>query len=117
MLLLIRSLRVIAGLVLLFGTLPNAALAAIQFDEVSAAAKLDFRGESYGASWGDFNGDNCPDLFSNHHRMSTILWENNCDGTFSNKYVAVFRNRPQADTHGGVFADFDNDGDEEYSHR
>ncbi len=75
----------------------NASFAAIQFDEVSSFAQLNFSGESYGASWGDVNNDAYPDLFANHHRSLTKLYINNGDGTFTDQYISTFVNRPKAD--------------------
>jgi hypothetical protein len=87
--------------------------AAISFSDVSAAAGIDRRGESYGASWGDLNGDGLPDLFASNHRQQPSLYLNMGNGRFveTGPNVLTWRNRARADTHGGSWADFDNDGD------
>jgi hypothetical protein len=89
-----------------------------QFQEVTAAAGIVHVGESYGASWGDLNGDNWPDLFVNNHRTFPGLYRNNGDGTFTNiarqaDVSGTWRNQPQSDQHGATWADFDNDGDQD----
>ena len=48
-----RALHV--GLALSAALATSLAGAAISFTDVSGAAKLNLRGESYGASWGDLN--------------------------------------------------------------
>ena len=90
-----------------------ASQAAISFTDVSAAAGVDRRGESYGASWGDLNGDALPDLFASNHRQQPSLFLNMGNGTFRDTAanVLTWRNRARADTHGGSWADYDNDGD------
>jgi hypothetical protein len=89
------------------------AQAAISFTDVTAAAGVSRSGESYGASWGDLNGDGYPDLFASNHRQQPSLFLNMGDGTFyeTAPNVLTWRNRAQADTHGGSWADYDNDGD------
>ena len=89
------------------------AVAQIQFNDVSASAGITFTGESYGAAWGDVNNDGYPDLFTNHHRMESQLLVNQGNGVFVDQPVSVFQNRVNADTHGGVWGDFDNDGDQD----
>ena len=67
--------------------------------------------ETYGVSIGDVNSDNCPDLFYSNHRFQPTVYINNCDGTFTHQPELLFQANISADTHGGAFADFDNDGD------
>ena len=101
------------GLALLLPQGP--ASAAIEFDDVSGSAGFSFSGETYGAAWGDVNGDARPDLFISHHRMMKGLYINNGDGTFTDHggEVLTWVAAPYSDTHGGSWADFDNDGDQD----
>ncbi len=89
------------------------AVAQIAFTDVSAEAGVENRGESYGASWGDLNGDGYLDLFASNHRERPSLFMYRPNGTFfdTGPQVLTWRNRPAADTHGGTWADYDNDGD------
>lgn len=104
-----------AALLLLLVALPLGAIA-IEFQDVSAGAGLSSRTESYGASWGDINNDGYPDLFANNHRTPPSMYLNRGNGTFVNvrSQIQPFVYRPTADTHGGTFMDFDNDGDEDF---
>jgi hypothetical protein len=92
-----------------------AASAQIAFTDVSTQAGVGRAGESYGASWGDLNGDAYLDIFASNHRTQPSLFLNKGDGTFleTAKQVKLWVNRPKADTHGGTWADFDNDGDQD----
>jgi hypothetical protein len=92
-----------------------AAQAQIAFSDVSAAAGIDRRGESYGASWGDLDGDGYLDIFASNHRQQPSLFLNRRNGTFfeTAPQTLVWRNRSRADTHGASWADFDNDGDQD----
>ncbi|HET7204911.1 MAG TPA: CRTAC1 family protein [Steroidobacteraceae bacterium] len=107
-----RPARLVAALCCAVFVAP-ASQAAISFSDVSAAAGVDRRGESYGASWGDLNGDGFPDLFASNHREQPSLFLNLGNGRFyeTGPNVLVWRNRARADTHGGSWADYDNDGD------
>ena len=67
--------------------------------------------ETYGVSIGDVNDDHCPDVFYSNHRFQPTVYINNCDGTFTNQPQLLLDANISADTHGGAFADFDNDGD------
>jgi hypothetical protein len=91
------------------------AMAQIAFEDVSATAGVEDRGESYGASWGDLNGDALPDLFVSNHRQQPAIYLNRGTAAFHRigPEVLTWRNRAGADTHGGSWADYDNDGDQD----
>jgi hypothetical protein len=93
----------------------GAAQAEISFTDVSESAGIDRSGESYGASWGDLDGDGYPDLFVSMHRRQPSLFLNTRKGDFIDVGKQTFRwlNNPNADTHGGTWFDFDNDGDQD----
>ncbi len=95
---------------------PAQADTAIQFSEVSQAAGLEYRGASFGASWGDFNGDGYMDLWrGNHYHQSAQLFLNQKDGTFQEISATAFTNQSNlgGDPHGAAWADIDNDGDQD----
>lgn len=97
--------------------LATSAGAAIQFQDVSAETNMTGHTESWGASVGDLNGDNCPDLFIQGHRDYPRFYRNTCDGSFDDIAYAMdpgnWIAKPQDDKHGASWADFDNDGDED----
>ena len=95
----------------------------ILFEETTNTAGPFHTGESWGASWGDMNSDLYPDLFVSNHGMATSIYRNNGDGSFtdvisqvdlSQKLIdPVNKDTTFADIHGGAWADFDNDGDQD----
>ena len=89
--------------------------AQIAFADATNIAGVAHRGETYGASWGDFNGDAFPDLFASNHRTRPSLFVNRGNGTFIDVggQVPTWRNKPNADTHGASWADIDNDADQD----
>lgn len=107
--------RVVAVSTLVLLTGPGSVHAAIQFEEVTATAGLLRSGESFGASWGDLNGDGYPDLAVSNHRERPSLYVNRGNGTFTNHggFVKTWVQKSQADTHGLSWMDFDNDGDQD----
>lgn len=102
-----------AALFLVFGV--SQAGAEIRFEDVSSAAGIDKEGETYGASWGDLDGDGYPDLYVSMHRTPVSLFLNAGDGSFVDvgSQTLSFITKPNADTHGGSWFDFDNDGDQD----
>jgi hypothetical protein len=79
------------------------------FEETTAAAGIRYVGGSNGASWGDFDGDGLPDIWSSGH-SPCHLYRNRGDGTFENVCAQVLT-IPDSDRHGAAWADVDNDGD------
>ena len=96
--------------------LANTAQAQVQFEDVTNAAGFTYWGESWGASWGDLNGDGWPDIFVNHHRAAPSLHVNQGNGRFQDITASTYWNNPNVigDMHGGSWADFDNDGDQDF---
>jgi hypothetical protein len=107
-----RALALMAALALTSAPAVNAQIA---FADQSAFSGVDRSGESYGASWGDLNGDGYPDLFASNHRQQPSLYLNLKNGRFYETAAEVlpWRNRSRADTHGASWADIDNDGDQD----
>ena len=87
------------------------------FEDVTLASGLDkYVGMTFGASWGDFDGDGLPDLYVTNHESSegAKLFRNLGNGHFADVTDKFFS--PQdllGDKHGAVWADFNNDGKED----
>ena len=99
-----------AGACLVLGT--SLAAAQTAFSDVTNAVGMTHSSETYGASWGDVNGDGFPDLFVSNHRTMKSLFLNKGNGTFVDiaSQTQNWQNRPGADTHGASWADFNNNG-------
>jgi hypothetical protein len=98
------------GLLLMGST---AAFSDIRFEEVTRNAGFTHKGTTWGASWGDFNGDGWPDLWVGNHNTKPSLYVNQKNGSFIDIIDRVWGADPKADTHGAQWADFDNDGDQD----
>lgn len=96
-----------------FMTYSAVGLADIRFKDVTADVGINHAGQSWGASWGDFNADGWPDLWVGNHNSKPTLYLNKQDGTFENIIDQVWSGDSKADTHGAAWADFDNDGDQD----
>jgi ASPIC and UnbV/FG-GAP-like repeat len=93
--------------------LPALAFAQIRFENVTQSAGIAYTGETFGAAWGDFNGDGWPDIWVSNHTKRPSLYVNQKNGTFRDVIDQVWSANPRADTHAAAWADFDNDGDED----
>ena len=60
--------------------------AGIVFEDVTHVLNFADTTRSFGAAWGDFNGDGYPDLFANNHQKKPCLFLNQGDGTFEEVY-------------------------------
>jgi len=98
--------------------LPSTSLA-ISFQDVTTESGISYSGQSWGASWGDFNGDGWPDLWTSNHGERPFLYINNQNGSFTNIASVdilpegIWDLLPGYDLHGAAWADFDNDGDQD----
>lgn len=88
--------------------------AEIAFQDRTASAGLTtlLKG-GYGSSWVDFNDDGWLDVWISNHMYQPSLYINNGDGTFSERLSEFWQGNPLLDAHGGAWADFDNDGDQD----
>lgn len=91
------------------------AIAEIKFEEVTNKAGVFYYGDTYGSYWGDFNGDDFPDLWLPNHgkKGSPRFFLNNGDGTFTNITKQIPSILINVDKHASAWADFDNDGDQD----
>ena len=97
---------------------PAVSAQSIGFEETTQPAGFTYSGESWGASWGDIDGDGRPDAFISNHRAKPSVYLNKGDGSFDDVASLVdssnyWGQNFNADTHGGVWGDYDNDGDQD----
>lgn len=104
---------VVFVILVLMSPMASADISQPSFEEVSIAAGLTRVGETYGASWGDWNGDSYPDLWVGNHADKPALYSNNGDGTFLDVIEDVWEGAAVDDSHGAAWMDFDNDGDQD----
>ena len=84
------------------------------FEDVTLTSGISYTGMTFGASWGDFNGDNLPDLYVTNHYNPGMLYQNIGNGRFKNVTDQYFTpEQISGDKHGAQWADFDNDGDQD----
>ena len=98
----------------------NGHAAPIQFEDTSDELGFTRGTETWGLSWGNLNLDEYPDLWNSAHRDFPRLYQNDGKGGFDD--VAMYYDKDMngywlsntfRDMHGGGWADFDNDGDDD----
>ncbi|RMH15289.1 MAG: CRTAC1 family protein [Gammaproteobacteria bacterium] len=103
-----------AILILLILLTAGTAQAQIQFVEVTQSSGIYHADETWGAgAWGDVNGDDWPDLWTNNHTKPGSLYVNQQNGTFVDEIATRIPNYVKNDEHGAAWADFDRDGDQD----
>lgn len=91
----------------------------IMFRDVSDSAGFTKVTTSYGGAWGDVNSDGWPDLFANNHARRNSIYLNNSGLDFTDVTLQIDAlgfwagTGAWEDTHGGSWADYDNDGDQD----
>ena len=82
------------------------------FEDVTLTSGLpSYAGMTYGAFWGDFDGDGRPDLYVTNHLNGAKLFRNLGNGKFADVTAQWFAPADVlGDKHGAAWADFDNDG-------
>ena len=84
------------------------------FEDVTLNSGLQtYRGMTFGAAWGDIDGDGRPDLYVTNHLnpVSAKLFRNLGQGRFEDVTEQWFTpNDLDGDKHGAAWADFNNDG-------
>ena len=79
------------------------------FTDVAAQAGVENLRFAKGAVWGDYDGDDRPDLYVSNIGKENRLYHNNGDGTFTDLAPALGVTNP-IDSFAAWFWDFDNDG-------
>ncbi len=89
---------------------PAVLYAQIRFTDQAPIAGVADGGEANGAAFGDYSGDGLPDLFVARlgEGVQPLLYLNQGDGTFANERAMV---AGIESTMGGIFVDYDADGD------
>lgn len=106
-------------LAIIFVVFSTSLFSQVMFVDITEGSGIDeYSGKSFGASWGDINGDGLMDLYSSsHYNPPTSLgpleypyiFVNLGEGNFS-KDIYTIESGNDWDLHGGLFFDYNNDG-------
>ncbi len=105
----------LAMLVLVMGLITSCMRQEVEvtlFEDVTDLSGLSaYEGMTYGAAWGDYDGDGQPDLYVTNHLRQAMLFRNLGGGRFADVTTKVISPEDLgADKHGAAWADFNNDG-------
>ncbi len=106
---LMTRFRRLALVVAMTGSLATQAID-ITFTDVAPAVGLDYLGQTFGQSWGDYDNDGYADLYVSNHGFATTVFKNMGGLSFADQSAQLMADLT-GDIHGGAWADFDNDGD------
>ncbi|MFT5469839.1 MAG: tetratricopeptide (TPR) repeat protein [Verrucomicrobiales bacterium] len=81
----------------------------VQFVDVAPAAGVENLRYAKGVSWGDFDGDRFPDLYVSNQGFDNRLYQNNQNGTFTDRAPALGVAGP-SNSFPAWFWDWNNDG-------
>lgn len=97
--------------VTLVGCAPAEREVAVFEDITQNSGLANYKGITYGAAWGDYDGDGLPDLYVTNHLNEAKLYRNLGQGRFADVTRDVFDPKDLGgDKHGAAWADFNNDG-------
>jgi len=82
------------------------------FTRINSDPPVNDGGESWGASWADYDNDGWIDLFVANRDGLNYLYHNSGNGSFSRVYESPFIN-DKGSSVCGVWGDYDNDGDQD----
>ncbi|MFK8029883.1 MAG: FG-GAP-like repeat-containing protein [Gammaproteobacteria bacterium] len=82
----------------------------VTFTDEAAVLNLDYFGETFGQSWGDYDGDGYADLYFSNHGFQVEVFHNEAGVGFTNINDQITTDFT-GDIHAGAWGDFDNDGD------
>jgi hypothetical protein len=97
----------------------TAAVAEIQFQDVTSAVGITDTGETYGSGLFDADGDGYPEFFMNKHQYTNSVFYRNVAGPTGRRFenvagtVLTGEFNILTDSHGMSAADWDNDGDQD----
>lgn len=106
------NIRISPVLLLLLFLPPIAWSQSVNFVDVTESSGIAYVGPSFGASWGDANGDGQVDLWLGNHGEDPHLYINRGALGFQES-SGIIDFAPNADMHGAAWADYDNDGDQD----
>ena len=106
-----RSVAFTMWAVLLSGCLGTSEPERVFEDFTLSSGLAEYRGMTFGAAWGDFDGDGLPDLYVTNHLNAARLYRNLGDGRFADVTSDYFAAEDLGgDKHGAAWADVTNDG-------
>jgi ASPIC and UnbV/FG-GAP-like repeat/FlgD Ig-like domain len=100
----------ILGILLANVTASVSASTDLRFVRADSSLGINVVNQTWGLTWGDYNGDHYPDVFiGNHENQNPKLLRNSSGATFVHE-INGSGITPPGDRHGAAWGDYDNDG-------